>query len=122
MSKDAAGFTAHQLRHIRILFLRHQAAARGAAIGEPNKSELLTGPKNHLFTEATEVHHHQRSRRTELNGEVAVTDGIQAVGVEAFKASKSSAVCWRLIGRGVPAKAAAPKGQQLTRRRTSCRR
>ena len=51
VAKHPAALTPHQLGHIRVLFLGHQAAASRTAVGEANKAKLFAGPENHLLTE-----------------------------------------------------------------------
>ena len=81
MSENPSGLTPNQLRHIGILLLGHQAAARGTAVAEPHEAEFLGRPGDHLFRQTAEVHHHQGGGSGELNAEIAVTDRIEAVGI-----------------------------------------
>ena len=76
----------HQLRHIRVLLLGHQAAAGGAAVGEGHEAKLLAGPEDHLLAQPAQVHHHQAGGGAELHGEVPVAHRIEAVGVHLLKA------------------------------------
>jgi hypothetical protein len=55
-------------------------AAGAKAVGNVDKTEALAHPQHQLFREAADVHHHQALRRgRELDGEVAVAHGVQAV-------------------------------------------
>ena len=86
MAEDPATLAAHQFGHVGVLFLGHQAAAGGAAIGEADKGELLTRPEDHLLGQAAEVHHDQAGGGAEFHREIPITDGIQAVGVDRLEA------------------------------------
>ena len=86
MTENAPALAPHQLGNIGIFLLGHQAAAGGAAIREADEAKLLAGPKDHLLAEAAQMHHHQAGRRTELDGKVAVTHRIEAVGIDVVEA------------------------------------
>ena len=46
---DATQFSAHKLRHVRVLFLRHNRRTGSKCIRELHKAELPAAPQNDLF-------------------------------------------------------------------------
>ena len=83
---QVAGHPAHpapgQLEHVGILLLRHQRGTGGVGVGQLGETELRGGPEHDLLGQPGEMDHEQRAGRDQLHGEVAVGDGIQAVGAE----------------------------------------
>ena len=49
MPNHAPRFAAHQLGHIGIFFLRHDAGTRAEAVGDVNETETRRHPQNQLF-------------------------------------------------------------------------
>ena len=48
-------------------------------VGERHPLELRRAPQNKLFTQTAHVHHHRRDVKEDLQCEISVTDGIEAV-------------------------------------------
>ncbi len=88
VAEDATGLSAHQLRHVRVLLLRHDGRARAEAVGQLDEAELRGGPEDQLFGEAREVHHQNARRGGELDREVAIRDGVQRVLRRAVEAEQ----------------------------------
>src|SRR5262249_18163674 len=53
---DAASFSADELPGIRILLLRHEAAARSVFLGQSDKGKFLRGEEDKIFGQAREMH------------------------------------------------------------------
>jgi hypothetical protein len=79
---DAAGLAAHQLGHVGVLLLGHQARAGAVLVADLRPAERRVRPDDQLLGEAREVRHRQRGAEDELSGEVAVGHRVQAVGAD----------------------------------------
>ena len=79
MAYHTPGFAPRQLGHIGVFLLRHDGRAGGEAVGQLDESEVLAHPNDEFFRQAADVHHAQRGRGSELDGEVAVAHRVQAV-------------------------------------------
>ena len=77
MPVHARRLAANQLRHVRVLLLRHDARSGGEAISEFDKAEALRRPENQFFAPARQMHHQNRGARREFNEEVAVAHRIK---------------------------------------------
>ena len=84
--ENASAFSPYELRHVGILFLRHDRAAGAEPVGQADKAEARAGPENQFFREARQVHHRQRRRRGEFDGEVAIGNGVERVFAQAVEA------------------------------------
>ena len=73
------GLAAGQLRHVRVLFLRHQAAAGGVGIAQGHEPELRTHPQNHILTEPRQMGAAQRQGCAQLHRKVPVRHRVHAV-------------------------------------------
>jgi len=93
--EDTPAFAAHELRHVGVLFLRHDRAAGAETVGQANEAEARAGPEDQLFREPGQVHHRQRCPRGEFDGEIAIGNRVERVfaqGVEAQLARNPVAV------------------------------
>ena len=68
-----------QLRHVRVLLLRHHAAAGAERVRQLHKPKFLGRPEHQLFREPGGVRHYQCQGRQGLHYEVPVGHRIQAV-------------------------------------------
>ena len=73
------GFTPHQLCHIRIFLLRHNAAAGAVSIIQINKMKFLAGPNNNFFAHPAQMHRTNRSSRHIFQNEISVTNPVHRV-------------------------------------------
>ncbi len=78
-AEHAAALAAHQLRHIRILLLRHDRGAGAVAVRQAHEAEARACPEHQLLGEARQVNHHKRRAGAELDREVAVGDGVERI-------------------------------------------
>ena len=92
------------------------------ACGSLRKPNSDGGPEDPLLGPGAQVLGDQRQREGELQREVAVAGGVEAVGRHAVEAQAGRATSSRSIGRLVPASAAAPSGSTFARRRQSASR
>jgi hypothetical protein len=81
----AAGLAAHQLRHIRVFLLRHDAGAGAEAVGQIDEAEARRHPDHQLLGHARQVGHDQRAGGQEFDGEIAIRHGIQRVFADAVE-------------------------------------
>src|SRR5207302_2579470 len=51
ISDEAPAFTARQLSHVRIFFLRHQTGAGGESIADLDETEFARTPDDQVFAE-----------------------------------------------------------------------
>ncbi len=86
MSDGASGLAAHELERIRILLLRHHAAAGGRRIGQLEEPEFLARHQDEVFGDSRQVHHRQRHRVQEAGREIAIGRRVHAVGDHAAEA------------------------------------
>ena len=82
---DAARLAANQFPGVGIFLLRHQAAAGGIFVRQFEKAELGRREQNHVFGQAREMHGQRRKREKIFEREIAVADGVEAVGGDARK-------------------------------------
>ena len=85
-ARHAPGLAAHQLRHVRVLLLRHHRAAGREGVGQLDEAELLGRPQHELLGKAGEMHGRDRRGGQELDRRVAVRDRVHAVGRDAREA------------------------------------
>ena len=76
---DAPGLAADQFRDIRVLLLRHDAAAGAVGVIDLHKAVLVAVPDDDLLAEAGKMHHDDGERREELEQVIPVRDGVHAV-------------------------------------------
>ena len=76
---DTAGLSADQLRDIRILFLRHNAASGAVRIIHLNKTVLVAVPDDDLLGETAQMHGDRGECCQKLNEIIPVGYGIHAV-------------------------------------------
>ena len=76
---DAAGFPANQFPGVRVLFLWHQAAARGIFVGKHHVGEFLRRKEDKVFGEAGQVRRNPSQREKIVERKIAIAYGIQAV-------------------------------------------
>lgn len=79
VADSAGGFAAAEFSDVGIFLLGHEGGAGGVGIAEPDEVELAGGPEHVVFGEAGEVDGEEGGGATELDGEVAVADGVHAV-------------------------------------------
>ena len=80
MAERAAGFAAHELERIRILLLRHHAAAGAERVGQLEEAVLVAAEDDQVLRQPAEMHHRHRAGVEERRGEIAVRRGVDAVG------------------------------------------
>ena len=83
---DAACAAAGQLGDVGVALLGHDAGAGGEVVGQADEAEFVAGPEDDLLGEAREVHHRRGRGGLELDDEVAVGDGVDAVAADAAEA------------------------------------
>ena len=76
---DSAHLSAEQFRHIRVLLLRHDAAAGTVAVVDGDIREFLGVPPDEFFRPPGQVHHGDRSVREEFQAVVPVADAVHGV-------------------------------------------
>jgi hypothetical protein len=76
---EPAALAAHELRHVRVLLLRHDRRAGRPGVGELHEPELRGRPEREIRGQPREVHAGDRRRREKLEHVVAVADRVQAV-------------------------------------------
>ena len=76
---DAAGAAAGELGDVRVALLGHDAGAGREVVREADEAELVARPEDDLLGETREVHHRRGGGGLELDDEVAVGDGVDAV-------------------------------------------
>ena len=113
----AAGLAAHQLGHVGVLLLRHQARAGGVGVGELDEAELRRRPEHQLLGQAREVHHRDRGRRQELERRVARGDGVHAVAGGRVEAERPGGLFAVERQRGAGQRAGAERAQTAAGRR-----
>ena len=79
MTVDAAGLAAHQFGHVGVFLLRHDGRAGAETIRKLHKPKRRAGPQHQFFAHPRQVGEQQRGEGAELNGEIAIGDGIQGV-------------------------------------------
>ncbi len=89
MAVDAARLTADEFQRVRVLLLRHDARPGRDGIAEFDESELGGGVDDEVFREAREVRHDERAGAGELDAEVAVAHGVEAVARHALEAERA---------------------------------
>src|SRR5208282_4243188 len=82
-ARDATGLAAQKLPGIRILFLRHEAAAGGKLVGENGVGKFLRSKENEILGEAREMRGDSGECKEVVERKIAIADGIQAVGGDA---------------------------------------
>ena len=80
IANQTAALAAHQLGEIGVLLLRHHAAARGPGIVHLDIAEFGRGPQHQFLRQAREVDAAQRCAGHELDGEIPIRHGVDAVG------------------------------------------
>ena len=83
---NAAGLAADQFPCIGVFLLRHQAAAGGVFVGQLDEAEFGRGEKNHVLGEPRKMHRQRGERKESFEREIAVADGVEAIGGDARKA------------------------------------
>ena len=83
-----AGLSSYQLCDIRILFLRHDAAAGAVSIINLHKSVLVCVPDDDLLRKTAKMHHDRCQRRQIFDHIIAVRHGIHAVSRRTCKAEQ----------------------------------
>src|SRR5229473_61485 len=83
MPDDAAALPAHQLEGIRILLLRHQAAAGRRGVRELEEAELLRRKEDEVLRDSAQVDHPERGGVQEGRDEVAIAADVDAVARDA---------------------------------------
>ena len=73
------GLAADQLGHVGVLLLRHHGAARAVGVRQLDEPELLARPQDQLVGHAAQVHEEDGGRGQELQHEVPVAHGVDAV-------------------------------------------
>ena len=86
MADRAARLAAHELERIRVLLLRHHAAAGAERVGQLEEPVLVAAEDDQVLGQPAEMHHRQRARVQERRGEVAIRRGVDAVGDDAREA------------------------------------
>jgi hypothetical protein len=74
------------LGHVRVPLLRHDRRARAVAVRQVDEAEVLAHPQHDLLGQARDVHHADRGEGRELEREVAVAHGVQAVAAHVLEA------------------------------------
>ncbi|MNH98638.1 hypothetical protein D3C73_513810 [compost metagenome] len=82
---DTARLAPHQLRHIRVLLLRHNAAACAEGIIQLHEAELRAAPQHQFFTQPGQVSHHQCRVGQKFDDEIPVADRIQTVLIDTIE-------------------------------------
>ena len=83
---DASGLAPANLGEVGVALLGHDAATCGVLVGEGDEGEFLGGPQDKLFAESGQVHHADGGGGVEFKKEVAVGDGVHAVGADTVEA------------------------------------
>ena len=86
---DATGLAADQLGHVGVLLLRHDRRAGAVAVRQVDEADPGRHPVHQLFREARQVHHQQAGVGAELDGEVAIGDGVQRVLAYAIETQRA---------------------------------
>src|SRR6185437_12445959 len=91
---EPRGFSPNQLQRVRILLLRHCAAAGGVCLRQFDEAILLGSEESELFSPAAQMDTQQRKHVYKFDHEIPITCRIHAVGRGFFKA--------KLAARDVP--------------------
>ena len=75
---------------IRVLLLRHEAAAGRHRIRKREEPEFLSGKKNQVFRKSRQVHHRQRGGVKKRRHEVAIARGVETVATTREKPSRAA--------------------------------
>ena len=119
----APGLGAHQLGRVGVALLRHDRAAGGEGVRQPDEAERRASTRSRSPRRgATGARREIAAARQELQREVAVRHGVERVGASAGRSPAPARSCARSIGNEVPASAAAPSGHSFSRRRQSANR
>ncbi len=89
MADEPAALAARQLQRVGVLLLRHDAAAGAVGVGQADEAELGAAEEDELLGQPAQVDAQQGGGEEELGGEVAVADGVEAVGRHVAKAEAS---------------------------------
>ncbi len=81
MADRPSRLTANELADIRILFLRHDRAARAVAVVELDEMKFARAPENQFFGQARQMHHANRREREKFQDIIAIRDRIETVSV-----------------------------------------
>ena len=94
----APGLAAHQLGHVWVLLLRHDARTRAVGVRQRHEAPLRRSPHDEFLAPARQVDGGDAGGGAELQGEVAVAHGVQGVSrrcVEAEFGGGLRAVDWK---------------------------
>ena len=123
MAVDAAGLAAHQLRHVRVLLLRHDRGAGAEAVREVDEAEARAHPQDQLLatgatgassTSAAAAANSIAKSRSRHRVERVVRDAVEAEFARDHVRGRSGRWCRRARPR--------PAAARLTRRRQSASR
>ena len=70
---------AHQFGRIGVALLRHDRAAGGERIAEPDETEFAAAPRHDLLGEAGQMHHSDRRRGEKLDRKVPVGHRVERI-------------------------------------------
>ena len=101
---DARRAAADELGRIRVLLVRHHAAAGRERVRGPDEAERRVRPPGQLLGEPAEVDHPEGDRPERLDDEVPVRDGIERVRRDAIEVE--------FAGRGLAVERVAGTGQR----------
>ena len=80
VGEDPGRLAANQLQRIRILLLRHGAAAGRELLRQLHEAELGGREQNRLLRPTAQMQRNRRQRLHELDGEIAIAGRVNAVG------------------------------------------
>ncbi len=86
VADEAAALAAGQFQRVGVLLLRHEAGAGAVGVAEAHEAELGAVEEDELLGQTAEVDAQQRGGEEEFGGEVAVADGVEAVGADGGEA------------------------------------
>ena len=122
MARDPAAFPPDELRHVRVLFLGHDGGAGGVGVRQGHEPEFRGGPQHQFLRQAAQMDHDDTGMGQKFQEKIPVAHRVQAVPEDLRKAQLWAALNWGSMGKVVPARAAAPRGETLMRARDSMRR
>ena len=80
---ETGGLAPDELKGVGVFLLGHEAGAGGESVRELHEAELATAPKDHVLGEAGKVEADGVAGGGEIEGGVAVADGVHTVTAEA---------------------------------------
>jgi hypothetical protein len=86
MAERAPRLAAHELERIRVLLLRHHAAAGAERVGQLEEAMLVAAQDDEILGQPAEVHHRHRAGVEKRGREIAIGRGVDAVGDDAGEA------------------------------------